>query len=112
MLKGLIAKSIKIIFEQKTSLKIKNIMIIDKINVTLKNKNLFFIVDTNNELPINLQAKYTQNMPNFFDIKDACADKSKPFGIIWKKAGKNGEQSRGTVAVIDVDYFYKLLTKK
>ena len=74
--------------------------------------NKIDIVDTNDELPINLQAKYTQNMPNFFDIKDACADKSKPFGIIWKKAGKNGEQSRGTVAVIDVDYFYKLLTKK
>lgn len=70
------------------------------------------IVDTNNELPINLQAKYTQNMPNYFDIKDACNDKTKPFGIIWKKAGKNGEQSRGTVAVIDVEYFYKLLTKK
>ena len=45
-------------------------------------------------------------------VKDACDDKSKPFGIIWKKAGKNGEQSRGTVAVIDIDYFYKLLTKK
>lgn len=74
--------------------------------------NKIDIVDTNNELPINLQAKYTQNMPNFFDIKEACNDTSKPFGIIWKKAGKNGEQSRGTVAVIDVDYFYKLLTKK
>lgn len=74
--------------------------------------NKIDIVDTNNELPINLQAKYTQNMPNYFDIKDACGDKSKPFGIIWKKAGKNGEQSRGTVAIIDVDYFYKLLTKK
>ena len=74
--------------------------------------NKIDIVDTNNELPINLQAKYTQNMPNYFDIKDACSDKSKPFGIIWKKSGKNGEQSRGTVAVIDIDYFYKLLTKK
>ena len=74
--------------------------------------NKIDIVDTNGELPINLQAKYTQNMPNFFDIKEACNDTSKPFGIIWKKAGKNGEQSRGTVAVIDVDYFYKLLTKK
>lgn len=74
--------------------------------------NKIDIVDTNNELPINLQAKYTQNMPNYFDIKDACTDKTKPFCIIWKKAGKNGEQSRGTVAVVDIDYFYKLLTKK
>lgn len=74
--------------------------------------NKIDIVDTNNELPINLQAKYTQNMPNYFDIKDACTDKTKPFCVIWKKAGKNGEQSRGTVAVVDIDYFYKLLTKK
>lgn len=74
--------------------------------------NKIDIVDTNNELPINLQAKYTQNMPNYFDIKDACTDKTKPFCVIWKKAGKNGEQSRGTVAIVDIDYFYKLLTKK
>ena len=74
--------------------------------------NKIDIIDTNNELPINLQAKYTQNIPNYFDLKDACDDKTKPFGLIWKKAGKNGEQSRGTVAVIDIDYFYKLLTKK
>lgn len=74
--------------------------------------NKIDIVDTNNELPINLQAKYTQNMPNYFDIKDACTDKTKPFCVIWKKAGKNGGQSRGTVAVVDIDYFYKLLTKK
>lgn len=74
--------------------------------------NKIDITDTNNELPINLQAKYTQNMPNYFDIKDACSDKSKPFGVIWKKAGKNGERSRGTVAIIDVEYFYKLITKK
>lgn len=74
--------------------------------------NKIDIVDTNNELPINLQAKYTQNMPNYFDIKDACTDKTKPFCVIWKKAGKNGEQSRGTVAIVDIDFFYKLLTKK
>jgi hypothetical protein len=73
--------------------------------------NKIDIVDTNNELPINIQCKYTQNMPNYFDIKDACTDKSKPFCVVWKKAGKDGEHSRGTVAVIDIDYFYKLITK-
>lgn len=71
--------------------------------------NKIDIVDTNNELPVNIQSKYTQNLPNYFDIRDSCSDKSKPFCVIWKKAGKNGEQSRGTVAVIDVEYFYKLL---
>lgn len=71
--------------------------------------NKIDIVDMNKELPVNIQSKYTQNMPNYFDIRDACTDKDKPFCMVWKKAGKNGEQSRGTVAVIPVEYFYELL---
>ena len=69
------------------------------------------IVDMNEELPVNIQSKYTQNMPNYFDIRDACSDKVKPFCMIWKKAGKDGAQSRGTVAVIPADYFYQLISK-
>lgn len=67
------------------------------------------VVDMNNELPVNIQSKYTQNMPNYFDIRDACSDKEKPFCMIWKKAGKDGAQSRGTVAVIPEKFFYQLL---
>lgn len=74
--------------------------------------NKIDVVDMNNELPVNIQSKYTQNMPNYFDIRDACTDKTKPFCMIWKKAGKDGAQSRGTVAVIPVEYFYELLRKK
>lgn len=77
----------------------------------LADANKIDIVDQNNELPINIQCKYTQNLPNYFDIRDACTDKSKPFTIIWKKAGKEGELSRGTVAVIPVDFLYQLLKK-
>lgn len=73
--------------------------------------NKIDIIDMNGELPVNIQSKYTQNLPNYFDIRDACTDKSKPFCMIWKKAGKDGEDSRGTVAIIPVDYFYQLLTK-
>lgn len=69
------------------------------------------IIDMNNQLPVNIQAKFTQNLPNYFDIKDACSDKDKPFCICWKKAGKNGESSRGQVAIIPIDYFYELLQK-
>ena len=65
----------------------------------------------NDELPVNIQSKYTQNMPNYFDIRDACSDKVKPFCMIWKKAGKDGSPSRGTVAVIPVEYFYQLISK-
>lgn len=74
--------------------------------------NKIDVVDMNNELPVNIQSKYTQNIPNYFDIRDACTDKTKPFCMIWKKAGKDGAQSRGTVAVIPVEYFYELLRKK
>lgn len=69
------------------------------------------ITDTNGELPVNIQAKYTQNMPNYFDIRDACSDKDKPFCMIWKKAGKDGAQSRGTVCVMPVEYFYNLIKR-
>ena len=77
----------------------------------LADANKIDIVDVNQELPVNIQSKYTQNIPNYFDIRDACTDKSKPFCLIWKKAGKNGEDSRGTVAVIPVKYFYELIKK-
>ena len=73
--------------------------------------NKIDVVDMNGELPVNIQCKYTQNLPNYFDIRDACTDKDKPYCLIWKKAGKNGEQSRGTVAVIPIEYFYQLIEK-
>lgn len=77
----------------------------------LADANKIDIIDTNGQLPVNIQAKFTQNMPSYFDIKDSCSDKSKPFCICWKKAGKNGESSKGQVAVIPIEYFYELLSK-
>lgn len=77
----------------------------------LADANKIDVVDLNDELPINIQSKYTQNLPNYFDIRDACTDKSKPFCLIWKKASKDGSDSRGTVAIIPVEYFYSLLKK-
>ena len=44
-------------------------------------------------------------------ILSGNTDKVKPFCMIWKKAGKDGAQSRGTVAVIPADYFYQLISK-
>lgn len=63
-------------------------------------------------LPCYIQAKYTQNMPNYFTIRDLCPLKDKFFCMAWKKAGKNGEQSPGTVMVIPIEFFYQLITKK
>jgi hypothetical protein len=67
------------------------------------------ITDLDNELPVNIQCKYTQNLPNYFDIREACSDKDKPFCLCWKKAGKDGESSVGQVAIVPIEYFYKLL---
>ena len=67
------------------------------------------IADTNRELEVAIQAKNYQNFPNYFDIKASCPD-PRDFVMIWKKAPKGDEaSSRGTVAVIDVNFFYKLL---
>ena len=65
-----------------------------------------------NTLPCYIQAKYTQNIPNYFNIREDCGLKDRPFCIAWKKAGKDGEQSPGTVMVIPIEYFYELITKK
>lgn len=73
--------------------------------------NKIDIVDMNGELPFNLQAKYTQNLPNYFTIRDECTDKEKPFCMAWKKATNDGSQSPGTVVVIPLSYFYELIKR-
>ena len=50
-------------------------------------------------------------MPNYFTIRDACSVKDERFVMCCKKAGKDGEPSPGTVAVIPIDYFYQLISK-
>lgn len=74
--------------------------------------NKIDIVDMNGELPFNLQAKYTRNLPNYFVIRDECSDKSKPFCLAWKKSTGNGEQSPGSVVLVPLEYFYELVNKK
>jgi hypothetical protein len=71
--------------------------------------NKIDIIDTNRKLPINIQCKNTQNLPNYFTIRDACSDKSKPFVLAWKKAAEGGSNSPGTVFIVPEDYFYYLL---
>lgn len=74
--------------------------------------NKIDIIDLDNKLSINLQTKYTATTPNFFKISEECTDKSKPFGILWKKSGTKGANSPGAVAIIPLDYFYKLIKLK
>ena len=51
-------------------------------------------------------------MPNYFNIRENCGLKTRPFCMAWKKAGKDGGQSPGTVMVIPIEYFYELIAKK
>lgn len=67
------------------------------------------IIDREGKLPCNIQAKMISNTPSYFDIRDACPDKSKPFCILWKKSPEAGSISRGSIAMIPIDFFYKLL---
>lgn len=67
------------------------------------------IIDLDNTLPVNIQTKHTMNSPMYFNIRDACSDRTKPFTIIWKKSAPSGSVSPGTVAIIPIDFFYDLL---
>ena len=73
--------------------------------------NKIDIVDTDRKLPVNIQCKNTQNLPNYFTIRDSCSDKSKPFVMAWKKAAGGGSASPGTVFIIPDTLFYELLSK-
>lgn len=66
------------------------------------------IADPSGQLEVAIQAKHYANFPNYFKIKEECTD-PRDFVLIWKKSAEAGELSKGTVAVMDVDFFYKLL---
>jgi len=68
------------------------------------------IVDENKMLPTNIQCKYLLNTPNYFGIRNECPYKDKPFTVIWKKATNDGSNSPGSIAMIDLDFFYELLS--
>jgi hypothetical protein len=75
----------------------------------LADANKIDVIDTENKLPVNIQIKNTLNTPDYFTIESQCTDKSKPFIIIWKKTGKQGHNSPGTLALIPIEYLYQLL---
>lgn len=66
------------------------------------------IVDINDQLPVNIQCKYVQTTPSYFNIEKECPIKDKPFTIVWKKSSSDGN-SPGTIAMIPVSLFYELL---
>lgn len=66
------------------------------------------IADPSGELEVAIQAKHYANFPNYFNIRSECTD-PRDFVMIWKKSAEAGSISKGTLAVMDVNLFYKLL---
>ncbi len=66
-------------------------------------------VDIAGNCPFAIQAKNTQNLPNYFTIRENCTD-PRPLALLWKKVGEVNSISEGTLAIIPIEYFYKLLT--
>ncbi len=60
------------------------------------------------DLEIAIQAKYTQNLPNYFKLRESCTD-PRPFCLLWKKVGDIGSISEGSVAIVPINFFYELL---
>lgn len=69
------------------------------------------ICDMDGRLPVLIQAKCTQNTPNYFGIKSECPIKNLPFTIVWKKQESDGN-SPGTVAIIPYEVFLDYLKLK
>lgn len=64
------------------------------------------ICDTLDKLPINIQVKNYANTPSYFNIREDCPDKSKPFCLCWKK---NTLTKDNTIYMIPDSFFYELL---
>lgn len=71
------------------------------------------LIDTENKLKCLLQLKLTQATPNYFKIREECPIKDAPFCIIWNKTKPTEStfRSEGEVAILDKDFFYKLIQK-
>lgn len=66
------------------------------------------IADTLHELPIAIQCKATQNLPNYFKIREASTD-PRDLVLIWKKQAEENSISLGTLAIVPYDHYFKLL---
>lgn len=73
------------------------------------------LIDKDGKLPINIQCKKTKVTPSYFNIREACPMKDKPFVIFWNrqevKEGSVDMSSAGEVVMLPKEYFYELLKK-
>ena len=70
--------------------------------------NKIDIADINNELEIAIQCKSTQNLPDYYTIREACTD-PRDLALIWKKTAEENSISKGTLAIIPFNLFLEFL---
>ncbi len=66
------------------------------------------IADPSNELEFGIQCKSTQNLPNYYTIREACTD-PRDLILLWKKSAEENSISKGTLAILPIDLFYEFL---
>lgn len=65
-------------------------------------------VDIAGNCPFAIQAKHTQNLPNYFTIREASTD-PRPLALLWKKVAEVNSISDGQLAIIPIEHFYNYL---
>ena len=77
----------------------------------MKDDQKIDIVDLNNQLPCDIQAKKTQNIPNYFKIREESGADPSKFCILWAKQEPREKNiiTVGEVAIIPKEFFYELI---
>lgn len=69
------------------------------------------LIDTNKQLPFNIQLKRTVNTPQYFKIREESTVDPKSFVLIWNKQEKANVNflSVGEAVIMDKETFYDLI---
>lgn len=72
------------------------------------------IYSIDNQLPIKIQIKKTQNTPQYFTIRSQSTVDPKDFCLIWNKQVKKNKNfcSEGECVIMDKELFYDLIKTK
>lgn len=69
------------------------------------------IIDTSGRLPIEIQAKKTQSIPQYFKIRSESSVDPEKFAIIWAKQEKKNTNicTVGEAVILSKEMFYQLI---
>lgn len=72
------------------------------------------IYSIDNQMPLKIQLKKTQNTPQYFKIRSESTADPKDFCLIWNKQVKKNKNfcSEGECVIMDKELFYDLIKTK